>query len=90
MAITGRLGLPSNTPGFVVSRDALTQRQNQWFVFTVTNGTATQVEVELVSDMGKQVAIASKQLQAGQPIVIRGGDGLQNGVAVQVREAAGG
>jgi HlyD family secretion protein len=87
MAITGRLELSSNTPGFVISRDALTQRQNQWFVFTVTNGTATQVEVELMSDMGKQVAIASKQLQAGQPIVIRGGDGLQNGANVQVREA---
>lgn len=90
MAITGRLELPSNTPGFVISRDALTQRQDQWFVFTVTDGTATQVEVELVSDMGEQVAIASEQLQAGQPIVIRGGDGLQNGAAVQVREAAGG
>ena len=90
MATTGRLGLPSNTPGFVVSRDALTQRQDQWFVFTVTNGTATQVEVEFVSDMGKQVAIANEQLQAGQPIVIRGGDGLQNGAAVQVREAVRG
>jgi HlyD family secretion protein len=90
MAITGRLELPSNRPGFVISRDALTQRQNQWFVFTVTNGAATQVKVDLVSDMGKQVAIASDQLQAGQLIVIRGGDGLQNGAAVQVREATGG
>lgn len=90
MAIMGRLELPSNRPGFVISRDALTQRQNQWFVFTVTDGTATQVEVELVSDMGEQVAIASEQLQAGQPIVIRGGDGLQNGAAVQVREAVRG
>ncbi|CAA9351920.1 RND efflux system, membrane fusion protein [uncultured Leptolyngbya sp.] len=90
MAITGRLELPSNTPGFVISRDALTQRQDQWLVFTVTDGTATQVEVELVSDMGEQVAIASEQLQAGQPIVIRGGDGLQNGAAVQVSKAVGG
>ncbi|MBD1868833.1 efflux RND transporter periplasmic adaptor subunit [Cyanobacteria bacterium FACHB-471] len=90
MAITGRLELPSNTPGFVISRDALTQRQDQWFVFTVTDSTATQVEVELVSDMGEQVAIASEQLQTGQPIVIRGGDGLQNGTAVQVSEAVGG
>lgn len=90
MAITGRLEMPSNRSGFVISRDALTRRQDQWFVFTVTNGTATQVEVELVSDMGRQVAIAGQQLQAGQPIVIRGGDGLQNGAAVQVREAVGG
>ena len=45
MAITGRLELPSNRPGFVISRDALTQRQDRWFVFTITDGTATQVEV---------------------------------------------
>lgn len=89
MAITGRLEMPSNTPGFIISRDALTQRQERWYVFTVTNSIATQVEVKLVSDMGRQVAIASEQLQAGQPIVIRGGDGLQNGAAVQVREAVG-
>jgi RND family efflux transporter MFP subunit len=88
MAITGRLELPSNTPSFVISRDALTQRQNQWFVFTIVNGTANQVAVELVADMGEQVAIASEQLQAGQPIVIRGGDTLQNGAAVQVVGAA--
>jgi RND family efflux transporter MFP subunit len=86
MAVTGRLELPSNQPSFVVSRDALTRRQNQWLVFTVANGRARQLEVELVADMGEKVAIYNQQLRAGQPVVLRGGDGLQNGAAVKVVE----
>jgi HlyD family secretion protein len=87
MAIAGRLTLSSNTPSFLVSRDALTRRQDQWLVFTVANNKAQQYPVQLVADMGEQVAIASDQLRAGQPIVLQGGDGLQNGAAVKSVEA---
>jgi HlyD family secretion protein len=84
MAISGQLSLPSNTPSFLISRDALTRRQDQWLVFTVANNQAQQQTVELVADMGEQVAIASSQLRAGQPIILQGGDGLQNGAAVKL------
>jgi HlyD family secretion protein len=84
MAIAARLTLPSNTPSFVISRDALTRRQNQWLVFTVDNNKAKLHTVQLVADMGEQVAIASPQLQSGQSIVLRGGDGLQDGAAVKL------
>jgi multidrug efflux pump subunit AcrA (membrane-fusion protein) len=84
MAVTGNLERPSSTRGFVVLRDVLTQRQNQWVVFTVTDGKAQQHPVELVADMGAQVAISSPQLQAGQKIVSRGGDGLKDGAPVNV------
>ncbi len=86
MAIAGRLSLPSNTPSFLISRDALTRRQDQWLVFTIANNKAQQHPVQLVADMGEQVAIASNQLRAGQPIVLQGGDGLQNGAAVKLVE----
>lgn len=84
MAVTGSLELPSNQPGFVVSRDALVRRQNQWLVFTVANGRARQFNVKLIADMGEKVAISNEQLRAGQPIVLRGADGLQNGADVKV------
>ncbi|WP_082650587.1 efflux RND transporter periplasmic adaptor subunit [Mastigocoleus testarum] len=83
MAISANLELPGNTPSFVVSRDALTRRQNQWFVFAVENGQAKQLEVEMVADMGEQVAIASNELQNGKPIVLKGGDGLRDGAVVK-------
>lgn len=84
MAVTGTLALPSNRSGFVVSRDALTRRQDRWLVFTVVDGKAKPIEVEMVADMGQEVAIDGEQLRAGQPIVLRGGDGLTDGAAVRV------
>ncbi|NJM71876.1 MAG: efflux RND transporter periplasmic adaptor subunit [Scytonema sp. RU_4_4] len=87
MAIAGNLIMPSNRPSLVVSRDALTQRQNQWLVFTVTDGKAKQIPVEMVADMGENVAIYNSELRPGQRIVLRGGDSLSNGTSVKVLES---
>jgi RND family efflux transporter MFP subunit len=84
MAIVGKLTLPSDRRSFVVSRDALTRRQDQWLVFAIADGKAQQIPVEMVADLGRTVAIASPNLRSGQRIVSRGGDGLQNGAAVKV------
>jgi multidrug efflux pump subunit AcrA (membrane-fusion protein) len=86
MAIAGNLNLPANRSSFVVSRDALTRRQNQWLVFTVADGKAQQIPVEMVADMGKNVAIYHPTLRSGQRIVLRGGDGLQDGAPVKIVE----
>jgi HlyD family secretion protein len=86
MAVTGTLELAANKPSFIVSRDALTRRQNQWLVFTVADRKAKQLAVELVADMGEKVAIAHPQLRPGQTIVLRGGDGLTDGASVKVQE----
>ncbi len=84
MAIAGNLNMPSNRSSFVVSRDALTRRQNEWLVFAVADGKAKQIPVEMVSDMGKNVAIYHPTLRTGQRIVLRGGDGLQDGAPVKI------
>jgi multidrug efflux pump subunit AcrA (membrane-fusion protein) len=83
MAIAGNLTMPSNRSSFVVSRDALTRRQDQWLVFTVADGKAQQIAVEMVADMGEEVAIYHPTLTPGQSIVLRGGDGLQDGAPVK-------
>jgi multidrug efflux pump subunit AcrA (membrane-fusion protein) len=84
MAVEAALIQPSTRTGFIVSRDVLTQRRNQWFVFTIEDDKAKPVRVEMIADMGQQVAIVSPDLRAGQAIVSRGGDGLQEGAAVRV------
>ncbi len=84
MAVTGAVVMPSDRPSFVVSRDVLTLRNSQWFVFTIAQGKAKQVAVDLVADMGEQVAIYNPDLQDGQAIVLRGGDGLRDGGSVKV------
>jgi multidrug efflux pump subunit AcrA (membrane-fusion protein) len=84
MAITGNLNMPSNRFSFIVSRDTLTRRQNQWLVFAVADGKAKQIPVEMIADMGKNVAIYHPTLRTGQRIVLRGGDGLQDGAPVKI------
>ena len=84
MAVAGKLDIPLNTPAFVISRDALTLRRDQWFVFAVADGKARQVQVELVADMGETVAIYNDALRPGQDIVVRGGDGLRDGAMVKI------
>jgi HlyD family secretion protein len=84
MAVTGSVQLKSDRPSFVISRDAVTRKQNRWFVYTVADRKAREIEVDLVADLGDRVAIYNKQLRSGQPIVLRGGDGLSNGTAVKV------
>jgi HlyD family secretion protein len=84
MAIEASLIQPSNRTGWIVSRDVLTQRQNRWFVFTVADDKAKPIPVEIVADMGQDVAIASPELRQDMTIVARGGDGLQEGTPVKV------
>ncbi len=86
MAIQGELQLRTNSPSFVVPRDALTRRGEQWLVYSVVEGKAKQVEVELIADMGGKMAISSEQLIVGLPVVVRGSDGLSDGATVQVTQ----
>jgi len=72
---SGRTQLRTNSPSFVVPRDALTRRGEQWLIYSVVEGKAKQFEVELIADMGEKMAISNEQLKVGQPVVVCG-DGL--------------
>ncbi|NEQ97815.1 MAG: efflux RND transporter periplasmic adaptor subunit [Cyanothece sp. SIO2G6] len=85
MAITGHLEIPAPEAQFVVSRDALTRRLDQWVVFVVDETEqAQEIPVDLITDMGQEVAIASPNLSPGQTLVTKGGDGLRDGAPLQI------
>lgn len=84
MAVQGELQLRTRSPSFIVPRDALIRRNQKWLLYTVANGKAEEIEVELVTDMGKTMAVASNQLQVGQAVVVRGSQALADGAPVQV------
>jgi multidrug efflux pump subunit AcrA (membrane-fusion protein) len=84
MAVMGNLQLKSVRPSFVISRDAITRRQDGWLVYTVAENKAQEIKVEMIADMGDRVAIYDEQLRSGQAIVLRGGDGLSDGAMVKV------
>jgi HlyD family secretion protein len=88
MAVQGQLELRSNRPSFVVPRDALVRRDDKWLLYSVDGGKAKQYELELTADMGKEMAIFHPQLQTGQRVVVRGGEGLSDGAIVQVKEGS--
>ncbi len=89
MAIQGELQLQAafrkgglQSQPYVVPRDTLIRQGEKWLIYTVANNKAKQVEVELIADMGENMAIYNEQLQAGQPVVVRGGDALADGATV--------
>lgn len=85
MAVKADLAIPVvdiNT--FIVPRDALTRRGDQWFLFSITENQAQKIAVEMVADLGKEVVIVNPELQEGKSIVIRGGDGLRDNAQVKV------
>ncbi len=85
MAIQANLALPvESADTFIVPRDALTRRRDKWLLFAVNDNQVQQLAVEMVADLGTDVVIANPELQEGQSIVIRGGDGLKDNAQVKV------
>ncbi len=85
MAIRGDLVIPiTDAKTFIVPRDALTRRGNQWLLFTVKDQKAQQMAIEMIADLGKEVVISNPKLEEGQSIVVIGGDGLTDQAAVKV------
>ena len=85
MAIQANLDVPVGNAGtFIVPRDALTRRGNEWLLFAVNNNQAQQLAVEIMADLGNDVVIANSKLREGKAIVVTGGDGLSDNAAVQV------
>ena len=85
MAIQANLAMPivdANT--FIVPRDALSRRRDQWLLFTVNNNQAQQIEVEMIADLGTDVIISNSELEEGRSIVVNGGDGLTDNAAVKI------
>ncbi|VEP12053.1 RND family efflux transporter, MFP subunit [Hyella patelloides LEGE 07179] len=85
MAIQANLAMPvENADTFIVPRDALTRRRDEWLLFTVENNQAQQLAIEMVADLGTDVVITNPELQEGQRFVVNGGDGLTDSAAVEV------
>jgi len=70
----------------VVPRDALVQSAGEDAVFTVDEGKAVRVPVEIATRSGQVVGLSSAGLEAGMAVVVDGNDRLRPGQAVQVVE----
>jgi len=85
------VSLPSDTPvtAVAVPRDALVQRGGQSFIYKVSSaGVAEQISAEIESTVGLWVGIASG-IEAGDQVVIRGGERLAPGQPVEIISGPG-
>jgi RND family efflux transporter MFP subunit len=86
-----KVSLPSATPvtAVAVPRDALVERGGESFVYKVTEeGTAEQIVADIRSTVGLWVGIANG-IEPGDRVIIRGGERLAPGQAVEVIPSAG-
>jgi RND family efflux transporter MFP subunit len=74
----------AGSEGLAVHRDALLLRAGQRYVYRIgDDGKAERVDVEVGLAVGEQVAVTGA-LEAGDLVVVRGGERLSEGMAVQV------
>ncbi len=86
MSVEGtiQLAIASTEKVFIVPRDALTNRGEQWVLFVVVNDQVQEHPVEILADLGETLAITQPDLTPGQQIVISGGEGLNQGTTVKI------
>ncbi|MGK7932195.1 MAG: efflux RND transporter periplasmic adaptor subunit [Microcystaceae cyanobacterium] len=86
MAVQGKLMLPlqSDENTFIVPRDSLIRRGDNWFLFTIKDNVAQQIKVDMIADMGEKMAVASPELSLGQSLVVTGSEGLKDEAKVKV------
>ncbi len=68
----------------MVPRDALVSLQGQDFVYTINDGKAMPVPVQILSYVGRMAAVASEPLLAGMDVIVEGAARLRPEQAVLV------
>jgi len=68
----------------IIPRDALISKKGEDFVYTVDQGKAILVPVDILARQGDTAGVAPSPLKQGMQVVVDGNDRLQPGQAVQV------
>ena len=70
----------------IIPRDALIRKNGADFVYTVEQGKASRVPVDILARRGDTAGVAPVPLKPGMLVVVDGNDRLQPGQAVQIVE----
>jgi RND family efflux transporter MFP subunit len=68
-----------------VSKDAIVRQGAQTFVYTINDGTAAMLPVQVSSSQGNVIAVSGEGLTEGMPVVVRGNERIFPGSPVQVQ-----
>ena len=86
MSVTAQIPSSPKMKIHMVKRDALVTFNGQTFVYSINEGTAAIIPVQVVVYDGEYLGVQSPHIATGMPVVIDGNDRLQPGQPVQVVE----
>ncbi len=84
MLVRAALALEGTFVSLGISKDAIVRQGERTIVYTVNDGVASEVAVEVRGSMDTRVAIEGDGLQAGMPLIVRGNERIADGSPVQV------
>jgi membrane fusion protein, multidrug efflux system len=86
-SVAGKIAV-ARSHGLIVPRSAvLPAVRGAYSLFTIANGKAVKHLVQVKIENDREVQLAGKGLQAGEPVVVVGNYELKDGMAVKVQEA---
>lgn len=68
----------------IIPRDALVRNQGQTFIYTIKEGKAAILPVNIVAFLGEEVGVDNTHIVPGMPVVIEGNERLRPDQAVEV------
>lgn len=68
----------------IIPRDALVRNQGRTFIYTIKEGKAAILPVNIVAFLGKEVGVDNAHIVPGMPVVIEGNERLRPDQAVEV------
>jgi RND family efflux transporter MFP subunit len=90
MLVRATVSLKRQFESFAVSKDAIIRQAGQTMVYTVVDGKAAPIPVNISSSNGTMVAVQGEGLADGMPVVVRGNERIFPGSPVMTPDAGQG
>lgn len=88
MLVRATLSMNERFSSLAVAKDAIIRQNTGTIVYTVVDGKAQPVPVEISSTDGEWVAVIADGLSKGMPVVVRGNERIYPGSPVRVQETS--
>lgn len=86
MAATALLPVDKKIEGLLVPRDAVIEKFGKDVVFTIVDGLAKMVPIQITSYAGMKVGVKGTGLEAGQKVVVKGNERIRDGQPVRLAD----
>ncbi len=86
MLVRATLSLKKEFTSLAISKDAIIRQGSSTMIYTITEGKAAPIPVQIGSTSGSMISITGPGLQEGTPIVVLGNERIYPGAGVRTAE----